>query len=417
MQTPSQNSRFVAPARPLVAGTPETARAGTGVPDAVAGLGIYAGNPSPPPQTPRVIDPETGEVLNPSRDYRTARAERFILKAAAVRLLPKGSRTSKCMRWRVPGRDMQVVFSPAYQRANFQGHQVCASPWVCPVCAAKISERRRAEVAAAIAAAKSLGLVVYLLTLTFPHGLGDDLGDCMASALKAYSKLFSGKAGSKLRDRIGLEGTIRALEVTHGEANGFHPHFHTLLFLDPAKGFTPAYVHSQIAPRWQAVAVASGLPLPSLQHGCHVDGGEKAAAYVAKGSTWGLESEVTKGQSKIAKGAKGRTPFALLRDYAQGDKRAGALFAEYAKVFQGKRQLVWSDGLKRRLAVYDMSDDELANMVDDTPTKLLATLSDDQWRVIYRKRLEVVVLDLAEVAPDRLHSFLDSLCDGVLPCS
>lgn len=368
-------------------------------------LGIYAGNPSPPP----VIDPETGEILNPARDYRTARAERFILKAAAARLLPAGSRTSKCMRWRVPGREMEVVYSPAHQRANFHGHQVCASPWVCPVCASKISERRRFEVAGAIASAKAQGLAVYLLTLTFPHGLGDDLGECMAGALKAYSKLFSGKAGQKLRDRVGLQGTIRALEVTHGELNGFHPHFHTLLFIDPAKGFTPAYVQEQIGPRWQAVAVSSGLPMPSLQHGCRVDGGDKAAAYVAKGSTWGLESEVTKGQSKIAKGAKGRTPFALLRDYAQGDKRAGALFAEYAKVFQGKRQLVWSDGLKRRLAVYEMTDEELAHMPDEAPTKLLATLTDDEWKVIYRKRLEVVVLDLAELAPERLRPFLDSL--------
>lgn len=372
-------------------------------------LGIYAGNRSPSPGKAPVIDPETGEVLNPQRDHRTARTERFILKAAAGRLLPAGSRTSKCMRWRVPGRDMQVVFSPAYQRANFQGHQVCASPWCCPVCASKISERRRSEVAQAIVAAKAQGLVVYLLTLTFPHGLGDDLGGIVDGALKAYRKLFSAKAGVALRERIGLQGTIRAMEVTHGQANGFHPHFHTLLFLDPAKAVTPALVHSQIAPRWQRVAVSSGLPEPSLSHGCHVDGGEKAAAYVAKGSTWGLESEVTKGQSKIAKGAKGRTPFALLRDYANGDKRAGALFAEYARVFHGKRQLVWSDGLKRRMAVTETTDDELANMADDAPTRLLATLTDDQWTVIYRKRLEGLVLDLAEVAPDRLREFLDFL--------
>lgn len=371
-------------------------------------LGIYAGNPSPPPTGKPVIDPETGEFLNPSRDHRTARADRFILKAMAGRLLPKDSRTSKCMRWTVPGRSRDVVYSPARQRASYQGLQVCASPWTCPVCAAKISERRREEVAYAITGAKATGLALYLLTLTFPHALGDSLEDSLDGALKAYSKLFSGKAGCKLRDRIGLQGTIRAIEVTHG-ANGWHPHFHVLLFVNPAIAGTPADVQHQIAPRWQSVAVSSGLPCPSLARGCRVDGGEKAASYVAKGSSWGLESELTKGQSKVAKTAKGRTPFQLLRDYADGDKQSGALFAEYARVFQGKRQLVWSNGLKRRMAVVDRDDSELANMADESPVVVLASISDDQWKLIYRKRLESVVLDLAETAPERLRSFLDSL--------
>ena len=401
----SLHNQTVSPVSACVAGGAVSARAGAPAPGAGASLGIYAGNPSPPPS----VDPETGEVRDAPRDHRTSRAERFILKGAAGRLLPKDSRTSKCMRWTVPNRTRDVVYSPKRERASYQGLQVCASPWVCPVCSAKISERRREEVAQAIAGAKASGLVVFLLTLTFPHGLGDDLGGIVAHALKAYSKLFSGKAGAKLRDRIGLDGTIRAIEVTHGLANGFHPHFHVLLFLDPAKSVTPAYVHAQIAPRWQAVCVSTGLPCPSIDYGCRVDGGDKAAAYVAKGSTWGLESEVTKGQSKVAKGAKGRTPFALLRDYAEGDKQAGAFFVQYAQVFQGKRQLVWSNGLKRRMAVVDRSDDELANLADDLPTVRLATITDEQWKVIYRRHWESVVLDVAERSPDQLHQFLDLL--------
>ena len=386
----------------------ETAAGRSGSKLAPRALGIYAGNPSPPSQPLAGVDKTTGEIPAPARDLRASRAERFILKAMAGRLLPQGSRTSKCMRWRVPNRDMQVVYSPAYQKANFQGLQVCASPWACPVCASKIAERRRVEVAAAIATAKASGLTVELLTLTFPHGLGDDLGTITSAALKAYSKLFSGKAGCKLRERIDLQGTIRALEVTHGE-NGWHPHFHVLMFSGRGVSVTSDQVQADIALRWQNVCVSSGLPRPSLSHGCRVDGGDKAAGYVAKGATWGLESELTRGQAKIAKGRKGRSPFALLRDYADGDKQAGALFSEYARVFEGKRQLVWSNGLKRRFAVSEVSDDELANAIDDTPTRRLALLTDDQWRLIYRARLESVVLDLAELAPESLAGFLASL--------
>lgn len=379
-----------------------------------SGLGIYAKRWSPPPAKAETINSETGEIEGLARDFRTARAERFILKAVAGRLLPKGSRTSKCMRWRVPNRDLNLVYSPEHQRANYQGLQVCGSVHVCPCCSSKISERRRVEVASAIAAAKAQGLAVYLLTLTFPHGLGDDLGEITDKALAAYSKLFRGKAGVGLRDKIGLEGTIRAVEVTHG-ANGWHPHFHVLLFLKPGKLITPQEVHALVAPRWQKVAVSAGLPMPSLSHGCHCDGGEKAAAYVAKGSTWGLESEITKGQVKIAKGAKGATPFALLRDYAEGNRQAGALFSEYARVFEGKRQLVWSKGLKRRFAIADFSDDELANAPEETPVRLLATITDKQWLSIRAGRLESVVLDLAELSADSLREFLAALPGRCLP--
>lgn len=373
-----------------------------------APLGIYTKRWSPPAPKGQTIDPETGEVSGLARDARSARAERFILKAVAGRLLPKGSRTSKCMRWRVPKHELELVYSPEHQRANYQGLFVCGSVHVCPWCSSKISERRRAEVGSAIATAKAQGLAVYLLTLTFPHGLGDDLGEITDKALSAYSKLFRGKAGVALRDKIGLEGTIRALEVTHG-ANGWHPHFHVLLFLNPEQMVTPEDVHSLVAPRWQKVAVSVGLPAPSLAHGCHCDGGDKAAAYVAKGSTWGLESELTKGHVKVAKGAKGRTPFALLRDYADGDKQAGALFAEYARIFEGKRQLVWSKGLKRRFAIVDMTDEELANAPEETSVLVLATISDKQWLAIRCGRLETVLLDLAEVAPGALSDFLAGL--------
>src|SRR5690606_7352371 len=104
------------------------------------------------------------------KGHREGRAKRYALRWVARRLLPKGHKTRKCGAWRLPNMDIQVLKSPALQRAYFHGLQVCASPWACPVCAAKISERRTAEVQEAIDRAKALGLSVYLVTLTIPHG-------------------------------------------------------------------------------------------------------------------------------------------------------------------------------------------------------------------------------------------------------
>lgn len=365
-------------------------------------LGIYAKSYSPPPQ----IDRETGEVLaDQRRDLRSLRAERWALKSAANRLLPKGHRTTKCHRWRLPSRQIEVMRGADTGRAFYHGLQVCSSVWCCPVCASKISERRRVELAGAVATARAMGWQVYLLTLTVPHGLGDDVALMLDQMMKAWSKLNQGNSGEKLRKRIGLQGTVRALEVTHG-ANGFHPHFHALLFLDTDQ--TPEEVRQIISPRWQAVAQRAGLPCPSDAHGCRVDGGEKAAAYVAKGSGWGLESELTKGHQKRGK-CGSRTPWDLLRDYLDGDKQAGALFRVYAEAFQGRRQLYWSIGLKKRLGAVEFTDEELANRPDDMPVLALAQITDDQWLAIRRLHLESAVLDLAETDPHACRTFVASL--------
>jgi hypothetical protein len=312
------------------------------------------------------------------------------------------------MNWRVPNQEIQILKGASTDRAFFHGLQVCAMPWTCPVCASKISERRRHEVAKAMQQAEALGLKVRLITPTIPHGLGDDLSDITDRMSNAWSRLWQGRQGQELRLALGVWGHIRALEVTHG-ANGFHPHFHALLFYHPEQ--TNDEQWQKLPGRWQAVAQKAGLPLPSLEHGCRIDDGTKAAQYVSKG-VWGLESEVTKGHVK--KGKRGsRTPFDLLRDYMKGDKQAGALWRVYALAFEGRRQLYWSNGLKKLLAIADMTDEEITHQPDDEKALLLATVTDEQWKLIYRRRMESAVLDLAEVSVDGLRRFLDSLKGGV----
>jgi len=366
------------------------------------------------PETRREVDPETGEVRTFHQvkgdwrelpDHRQLRAERWALKSAAHLLLPADHRTTKCHKWRVPKQEIQVHRGGDHGRAFYKGLQVCASVWCCPVCASKISERRRVELAGAVVTAKAMGWKVYLLTLTVPHGLGDDVKVILAGMSAGWSKMNQGRQGVENRKLLSLRGTVRALEVTHG-ANGFHPHFHALLFLDT--DLNPHQVQAVFSPLWQKVAVRSGLPRPSDLHGCQVDDGEKAAAYVSKGAGWGLESELTKGHLKHGKKGS-RTPWDLLRDYSEGDRKAGALFSVYASAFHGRRQLYWSDGLKKLLAVQDCTDDELAHQEDEQAALLLARITDPQWKAVRSLHFESVVLDLAETSPDALRSFLEGL--------
>ena len=86
------------------------------------------------------MDPETGEISLP-QDPAAVRLERFALQSVARSILPK-ARTAKCLR--VPfARSVGVFHSQAQESAHYGGLVTCASVWACPICAAKISERRR----------------------------------------------------------------------------------------------------------------------------------------------------------------------------------------------------------------------------------------------------------------------------------
>lgn len=403
-------------APPSVGGHPRSVAGGSGA-TADAFLGIYTKSYSAPSGTVG-IDEETGEViqlrtdgkgnvLTPSRTPEQTRAERFALKSVVNKLFPD-SRMAKCYRQRAPHKDsVELKRGMETGKAYFHNLYVCGSIWGCPICWAKISERRKVELQAAIASAEAMGWKVYLVTLTVPHGLGDDLPDMLDKMEKAARKLTSDRSGVAFRKSIGLQGTVRAWEVTDGD-NGFHPHFHFLYFLKPM-GYTvsPLDVEFGLTRLWQQACVKVGLPCPSDTHGCRVDDGKKAAAYVSKGN-WGLESEMTKGHTKTSKSKKGKSMSDLLRAYLadKSDKRSAARFVTYFNAFKGKRQLVWSKGLKQMLAVVEKSDEQIAQEQTEDPAIVLAQFTDDQWRHVYKMRLESTILDLAEKHPEAIPDYL-----------
>ena len=106
------------------------------------------------------------------------------------------------MHWRLPDHEVQVQKGATTDKAFYHGLQVCAMPWTCPVCASKISERRRHEVAKAIKQAEALGLQVFLLTLTVPHGLGDDVNEILDKMMSAWKRLWQGKPECSFATRL-----------------------------------------------------------------------------------------------------------------------------------------------------------------------------------------------------------------------
>lgn len=353
-----------------------------------------------------VVDLSSGELVFQDSVYSPfdARVERFALQSAVRRLLPD-SRTAKCLRYIQPGnKGVEVWRSNERASAHFAGLQVCSSVWACPVCAAKISERRRQELLQAMHLHESAGGQVLLLTLTNPHTITDDLPAMLKAQAKAMSRLSGTKAAQRLWSSIDCVGTVRAWEVTHG-GNGWHPHFHLLLFV--RSGLDLPELQSRFYALWANCCRLAGLPKPSEQHGVKLDDGKQAARYVTKG-LWGLDSEMTKGHTKKAKSG-GRSPFDLLRSYlGQDDKQAAALFVEYAHAFKGKRQLVWSKGLKALFAIDEASDEETANRSEDD-AYLLGRIEFEDWQLVLKSEARAEVLELAAHGWDAVERFLTYL--------
>lgn len=358
-----------------------------------------------------IVDLDTGEItslsgLNSEQVSKTpqqSRAHRYSLKSVVNRLIPD-SRTAKCCRVRILGQDVKILKSSEHNKAHYGGLVRCGSVWACPVCAAKISERRRVELVSATATANLMGLKVFLMTVTIPHGLGDDLSTLLDQMQKAWRKTTVNRDGVNLRKDFGFIGTIRAFEVTHGQ-NGFHPHFHVLVFAKT--DLTALDLQQAYFPLWRNACVKSGLPPPSELHGLRVDDGSKAAKYASK---WGLEDEMTKGHTKTSKGDKGQTPWDFLNDVLKSkSSRSQALFLIYLSAFKGRRQLFWSKGLRELLALgNEATDEELASMDQDESYEL-AQLTIEQWRAVLLSCSEALLLDIAERNPLDIQPYLSSL--------
>jgi hypothetical protein len=330
-----------------------------------------------------------------------SRQRRFSLLQAIRQINPK-HRTAGCLWCRVSkNAPVNVIKDVATNKARFGGLQVCGRIWTCPVCAAKISERRAVELAQSIGSARSQGLHVALLTATAPHVRADALEPLIDALGVAWRSFSTGRISASLRKAIQLVGTIRNIEVTHGQ-NGWHPHFHCLVFFQ-AEGVDLARMEQEWGAHWQHCAVKAGLRRPSDEHGLTIQNGDHAAQYVSK---WGLEHEMTKSMAKQSRRG-GRTPFDIAEDYSDGiDKpKNAALWREFATAMHGKPQLYWSKGLKALLKVDDKDDQELVEEEDNRMSELVVQLTWPEWQSI-RAKHRATLLDMAETRPELIRDFL-----------
>lgn len=312
------------------------------------------------------------------------REKTYALLKAAARLLPT-ERVRHCHH--TPAGSLVTVRAGA-GGAAYKGLQTCGSTWHCPICSVKIARSRRDELNDLLAWARGRRLVPVLLTLTMSHNARMPLRAALDMLKGANARLHRSKPWMRLKGR--LAGSVTASEVTYGEQNGWHPHLHVLLLVRAADEGMAVQAVEQARAAWGRALEAEGGYCGRA--GYQVQGAAQAGRYIAK---WGPAEEISLGRAKEGK-AGGRSPWQLLAQAVEGDEAAARLWQEYAISFKGRRQLVWSRGLKKAAGICDQSDEDLAAAEDLDQGEDLIMLERPAWRQVLAADLRAALLDAAE---------------------
>ncbi len=262
-----------------------------------------------------------------------------------------------------------VQVGPGWQH----GLASCKSVHTCPVCSARMRLFRTEEVQRCITwwTEERAETRMAMLTLTVRHARCDDLKRLRSGLTTAWSELWKTREGQQLRSKVAHY--VRALDVTWGYENGWHPHIHVLLFVED--GAIDDVWLEQVRKAWaHAVAVHLGSEFRPREDeiGCHMAWDPPRAEYVVK-----LGLEVTSITTKDAKpGHFGPWSIAWKaveeRSSGRDETVWRTLWKTWSVGMSGARHLSWSRKL-RKLA--KLPEEEVQLELD------IELVKDDGWIV------------------------------------
>jgi hypothetical protein len=282
------------------------------------------------------------------------------------------SRLDGCGRNLAPSTSQVCIKQSDSSGPFYEGLYRCGQVWLCPDCSERIMHVRSAEISKAEHEWKSQGGRVWMLTLTLPHQQNERLEVVLARLSKARQKMCNLRIWKRLSHEFA--GNIRSLEITYGN-NGWHPHFHVLLFLKEGTVVEPAEIESV----WRIALYNTGITGDL----------EKSANVLTTGS---FANYVCGSKSDTYSAATDKTPFGLLSSHNKlQNKRALMLFVEYSEAIKGKRKLLWSAGLRKLLKIDDEKTDE-----EIVTATIIAEIDKSDWKIICKSGSRDLVLHAAE---------------------
>lgn len=229
--------------------------------------------------------------------------------------------------------------------------KTCDRAWECALCAVPTLLERRADIRWSLNAAREVGSQVLFVTLTVSHSLDDAVEGTTRMLEDAYDYLLNdGRRGTVLRRELDIWLIDRTFQVAWGE-QGFHPHYHLLVFLKPGARADAVVVEKRLASAWRealdATAQKSGRDTSRPKRGVHVrevTDDDAVAFYLTKlpvGPS-GTPTGVFVALVEVAKHGDGDC-------YCPQCRRWVARWREYAAAVTGHRKRFWARGVTSEL--------------------------------------------------------------------
>lgn len=217
------------------------------------------------------IFPDSREVKT-SLDWRTSNR---IFKAKLQEIIQKtlknkqGNQIQQCgkaVKWL--NSNVDVFYHVDSRKVIFSNILDCRKGWTCPRCASRLAAQKKAELLQLQKVVRNEGLHAYLMTLTIPHSLKDNLSDLLERLSRVQSKFTDALRGKKWKRIFPKNGHITVLEITYSASFGWHPHLHVLVISE--QYYTDKEIKTiekELYETWSAKCQISGVQKPHKKFG------------------------------------------------------------------------------------------------------------------------------------------------------
>lgn len=384
-------------------------------------------------QTPEIgkISTINNDISKRNQAFKLQKLSADSLKDTTFRNGNKAGVCSCCKHRNGSGKAISVKYDFSKNKASFANLFRCNSVWLCPVCAKRVSEVRRDELLTVSEKWQSGDFFnfatrfntkinlnnsnfekknsIFLVTFTVKHKRSDSLIDVLNALKHGFHSLSRNKSGRNLLAKYGIAHNVRSLEVTYGNSNGWHPHYHCLFysFFNLNKDEIKAF-RDELSIEWQKIFKDELEPFkPDIVHGVHIADGSFASTYINKfgeevpcrrlGKK--VDLEMTKSHMKKAKEKDRFSPFEML-EYFDDLPYLIPKYIEYAKAFFASRQLKYSQGLKRLMGLVDLTDEQVLDDLDaieDSETREIFNVNSALFDILYINNLRGEFLAMVEM--------------------
>lgn len=304
---------------------------------------------------------------------------------------------------------LRISAKPEQGAAALGGVQTCACVWSCPVCAQKIAAQRGKEIARTIDLMTEDGHIPFMLTNTAWHSKDMPLAMLKNKMKQAHRYFVQSRRWRQLKAMFQIEHSIKAVEVTWGAENGWHPHQHAVLFakadaiLNASSEALETWI-SDIQDLWMKSLKRYGLTgVKEIAMDVKISGNVKKD-YLAKlglsdDDTANLDYELSGGVNKELGGKK---IWSMLWLAWQGHSEFEKLYLEYVQAMSGDNWITWSHGLKDLCKIEEIADEEAAEIFSDIEREMvdLMTISDEEMLPVRKLYAIGDLLDLASRTRD-----------------